>query len=311
MPSTLEDVRDTLTGQSHRRWLPWQRKPSLAERVGDVAEQAGQTSTDLTGQVAQTTGNLIQRLKGTSAPRAERGDVASVPFMADWSRGADFSAERAADAAEAASVAAQRAANAVDRLGGWLALLASRAPQTPLAPAPRESVPEAAFGENSPQGHGVTENIKRAAVTVGQRLSDFSDGRYGLEAQPPKAETKLGKKAQKRLERQIRAEAKAEQAGSSVRWFPWMLGMSIGLVLGLVGVAYWQRRRLQDFWEQTSQRRQRAIEETRQPLERGAAPTSMQANLPPGVSRSTPGELSVPTDENNQPANGRLESNRL
>ena len=42
---------------------------------------------------------------------------------------ADAFAERAASAAEAASRAAQSAAGAVERLGAWMALLVSRAPQ--------------------------------------------------------------------------------------------------------------------------------------------------------------------------------------
>lgn len=228
--------------------------------------------------------------------------------------GADVSAERAANAAEAASLAAQRAASAVERLGGWLALLANRAPQMPLAQAPRERVPEAAFGaglerENGTQGHGVTDNIKRAAMTVGQRISDLSGGRYGLEVQPPKAETKPGKKARKRLERQIREGAKAEQFGAGVRWFPWMLGMSLGLVIGLVGVAYWQRRRLQEFWERTSQRMQHASEGVGRPLESGSTRSTMlQPNMPTGPSYASPFGAPASTDESNQQANGRRES---
>lgn len=318
MPTTLEDVDETLTGHSHRRWPFWRRKPTLTEQVsqkaGDLAEQVGQTATDLTGQMTQTTGNLLQRLKGTSATRAERADIASLPLMADVPRGADVSAERAANAAEAASLAAQRTASAVERLGGWMALLASRAPLTPLAQTPREIVPEAALGpalerENARQSAGVTGNIKRAALTVGQRMSDLSDGRYGLEAQPPKAETKPGKKAQKRLEQQMRKEAKAEQFGSGVSWFPWMLGMSVGLVIGLVGVAYWQRRRLQDVWERTTHRMPRATEGVGQPLESSPTPsTILRPNLPTGTTRSTPLGSPASTDESNQQVNGRNES---
>lgn len=228
--------------------------------------------------------------------------------------GADLSTERAASAVEAASLAAQSAASAVERLGGWLALLASRLPQTPAASTPQAIAPEAApvpapERENGKQSRGVTENLKRTAVTVGQRISDLSDGRYGLEAQTPKDETRQGKKAQKRLERQLRKEARAEQVGAGVRWFPWMIGMSLGLGLGLIGVAYWQRRRLQDVWDQTSQRMQRATEGTRQRLESEyqQAP-SAQSNLPTGMPRSTSWGSSAPTNENNQPVNGRMES---
>jgi hypothetical protein len=316
MPSTLEDVRDTLTGQSRRRWLPWRRKPTLTERVGDVTEQVGQTATDLTGQVAQTTGNLIQRLKGVSAPHSGRGAGESMPFLADLPGSADVSAARAANAAEAASVAAQSAASAVDRLGGWLALLASRAPQTIFAPTTREIAPEAALGvalprENVSAQPGVTNPIKRAALTVGQRINDLSDGRYGLEAQLPKSETKPGKKAQKRLERQMREEAKSEQFASGVKWFPWVLGMSLGLVIGLVGVAYWQRRRLQAFWERASQRVQRATEGMGQSLEsRSTSSPMLQSHTSAGPSQVSRIHMPASTDENNQPKqmNGRAES---
>jgi hypothetical protein len=228
--------------------------------------------------------------------------------------GADFAAERAANAAEVASLAAQRATKTAERLGGWLALLASRAPQTPLARVPQEIVSEAAPGaalqqDNGIQSPGITEHIKRAAMTMGQSISDFSDGRYGLETQAPEAETRSGKKAQKRLDQQMLKEAKAEQFGSGVRWFPWMLGMSLGLVIGLVGVAYWQRRRLQDLWEQTSHRMQRTTERVRQPLESSNTPSkTFYVNLPPGTTRSTPLDSPVPSDESSQQVNGRIES---
>ncbi|HEY7355327.1 MAG TPA: hypothetical protein VH590_02640, partial [Ktedonobacterales bacterium] len=223
--------------------------------MATVLEDAGQTATDLTGQVAQTTGQPMQRWK--DAPAA-RGDAESLLSMGDLSGGADLPAERAALAAEAASLAAQQTAGAVERLGGLLALLASRTLQPSPVQAPQVSLPESALAalqpESSKQRPGVTENIKRAAMTVGQRISDLSDGRYGLEAQAPKAETKQEKKLEKRLERQARKAARAEQPGAGVRWLPWAVGLSLGLVIGVVGVAYWQRRRLQEVWTQTSQR---------------------------------------------------------
>ncbi|HEY7358822.1 MAG TPA: hypothetical protein VH590_20205, partial [Ktedonobacterales bacterium] len=222
-----------------------------------ILEDAGQAATDVTGQVAQTTGHPMRRLKGAPAARAERSDAEELRSMGDLSSGADLPAERAAIAAEAASLAAQRTAGAVERLGGLLALLASRAPQPSPVQAPQVGLPESALvalqPESGKQRPGVTENIKRAAMTVGQHISDLSDGRYGLEAQAPKAETKQEKKLEKRLERQARKAAKAEQPGAGVRWLPWAVGLSLGLVIGVVGVAYWQRRRLQEVWTQTSQ----------------------------------------------------------
>ncbi len=322
--ATIEDVRETLTGQPRRRWLPWRRKSALTERVGEVteqvgqtasglAEQVGQTATGLTGQVAQTTGHLMQRLKGAPAAPRARSDAESLLSLGDISGGADLPAERAAIAAEAASLAAQRAAGAVERLGGWLALLASRTPQPSPVQAPQVGVPESALTALQPaggkQGAGVTGSIKRAAMKVGQRISDLSDGRYGLEAQPPKAETKREKKAEKRLERRARKEAKAEQPGAGVRWLPWAVGLSLGLVIGVVGVAYWQRRRLQDMWTQTSQRVQQTTEAMRQRLESSRAqPQPSQTSIAPEAPALGSLGSTTPMGESDRPVNGRIES---
>jgi hypothetical protein len=325
MATVLEDVRETLTGQPRRRWLPWRRKPTLTERVGEVtervgqtagglAEQVGQTATDLTGQVAQTTGHLMQRLKGAPQARPARADTESLLSMRELSGGADFPAERAAVAAEAASLAAQRAAGAVERVDRWLALLASRTPQPVSLQARQGGMPEAALAqppapEEGKQGGGAAGAIKRTAMRMGQRLSELSDGRYGLKTQPPRAETKQEKKAEKRLERLARKEAKAEQPGAGVRWLPWAVGLSLGLVIGVVGVAYWQRRRLQDMWTQTSQRVQQTTEVMRQRLESSRAqPQPGQASIAPEATSLGPLGSTTQVSESDRQVDGRIES---
>ncbi len=217
---------------------------------------------------------------------------------------AELSAERAASAAEAASQAAQSAASTVERLGGWLALLASRAPQAVIPEAALAAPPEQEHGR---MGKGVAETIKRTAKTMGQRLSDLSEGHYGLETQPPKAKTKLGKKAAKRLERQAREAAKAEQPGAEMSLFPWAVGLSLGLVIGLAGVAYWQRRRLQAMWGQTSHRMQQTTEHMRQRLEASRArPQTIQSDIPAATPGFTPLGSAAPAAD--QPINGRKET---
>jgi HAMP domain-containing protein len=228
----------------------------------------------------------------------------------------DVAAERAASAAEIAAQSAQRAASAAERVGAWMALLVSRATQTPPTQALPEGTPEAMQRVESSQlhhrpGQGIASNIKRAATSVGQRISDLSDGRYGLEAAgSSKAEIRSAKKAQKRLERQVRKEIKAEQARGEVRWFPWVVGMSLGLVVGTVGVVYWQRRRLQRLWGQTSQRLQQATGEMRQRLEASRQQPPM---MQPGMSAETPeykrrDSVDSLSDTMNQQVNGRMET---
>ncbi len=228
---------------------------------------------------------------------------------------ADVAAERAASAAEVAAQAASRAASAAERVGAWVALLVSRATQPPQAQAIAGVTPETMQAAEAVQpqhrpGKSIAERIKRAVTVVGQRISDFSDGRYGLEAAPSKAETRAARKAQKRLERRARKKVKAEQPGGEVRWFPWMVGMSLGLVVGMIAVAYWQRRRLQRMWGQTSQRLQQATGEMRQRLEAGRLPPTMR---PPDSSPETPESTrrsagNAVSDVMNQQVNGRQET---
>jgi hypothetical protein len=234
-----------------------------------------------------------------------------MPMMSGLPGGADLSTEHVASTAAAASQAAQIAAGAIERLGGWLALLASRAPQMPIQ-AQQMAIPEVALAaareeEGGKPGKGMAENIKRAAMTVGQRVSELSDGRFGLEAQPSRAETRQEKKAEKRLKRQARKEAKAEQVASGVHWLPWGVGLSLGLMIGLVGVAYWQRRRLQEMWGQTSQRMQQTTETMRQRLEASRnPPLTTPADMSAGASnRPTLGSAAPATD---QQVNGRMQS---
>ena len=228
---------------------------------------------------------------------------------------ADVAAERAASAAEIAAQAASRAASAAERVGAWMALLVSRATQQPQAQAVSGVTPasmqEASVSQSQRRpGKRITENIKRAATSVGQRIGDLSDGRYGLEAAPSKAETRAAQKAQKRLERRVRKEVKAEQSGGEVRWFPWMVGMSLGLAAGVIAVAYWQRRRLQRMWGQTSQRVQQATGEMRQRLEASRQPSTMRPSdispEPPEYTRRNAGDTI--SDIMNQQVNGRQET---
>jgi hypothetical protein len=333
MSTTLENVREPLTGQPRRRWRPWRRKPTLVERVGDVTGQAGQATSNIAEQVGQTTSNMAEqmapavagvqrrtafelgRMAGRLPSRPSRavlvpqglpeGLIADEPLLGHQ---ADLSAERAAIAAESAAQAAQRATGMMERLGVKMALLAGRAPETPEALAPEAALAAALERESGEHSKGVTESLRRAAMTVGQRVSDLSDGRYGLEAQLPKAGTKQEKKAEKRLKRLAEKEAQAEQPGSSVSWFPWMIGLSLGLVVGLVGVAYWQRRRLQTIWNQTSQRMQQTTETMRQRLEASrTGPQTIQPGTPSAASNITPLGPSGRATEIDRQGNGRME----
>src|SRR5262245_58038982 len=67
-----------------------------------------------------------------------------------------------------------------------------------------------------------------AVERLGARIAVF----MSRVSQMPRAETKPGKQDRKRLKRQARKEAKAEQPGADVRWFPWVIGMSLGLLIG-------------------------------------------------------------------------------
>ncbi len=147
---------------------------------------------------------------------------------------------------------------------------------------------------------------QRAASAVERLSASLTSGRSELEAKPARAEKKQEKKAAKRLERQIREEARARQPGARMSWFPWAVGLSLGLVIGLVGVAYWQRRRLQTLWGQTSRQVQQRTETLRQRLQASRPqPQPRQSEVPAGTPNfRTLGSTAPGTD---QPIGGRRE----
>lgn len=148
-------------------------------------------------------------------------------------------------------------------------------------------------------------------MNLGERVNDWSDGRYGLE--PQKLDKKAGKakkKSDKQRERLAEKAAKEAAKSSGVRWLPWMIGLSIGLVFGLVGVAYWQRQRLQHLWGETSQRARQATDNMRQRIEasRSPIPQTIRQDVPPTTPNFTPLGSVPPVTDIDQPGNGRLES---
>ncbi|HEX6778659.1 MAG TPA: hypothetical protein VF099_10695 [Ktedonobacterales bacterium] len=353
-------LTENLTPSSTPRWLPWRRKTladQVIEGVGDVTEQVSGAAGNVAGQVGQASsgllepartmpaiaglpsraafqaGKLVGRLPGLSAlpdsltvPLAGGMGEALPSSAGQWGTAADVSAERAAFAAEAAAQAAQRAVGLMERVGGWVGLLAGRATeQEPLTtaepmagraatvagmaalaiPAVEASSPEAGTSR------GVTNRLKQAAMNLGERVNDWSDGRYGLE--PQKLDNKAGKakkKSDKQRERLAEKAAKEAAKSSGVRWLPWMIGLSIGLVFGLVGVAYWQRQRLQHLWGETSQRARQATDNMRQRIEasRSPIPQTIRQDVPPTTPNFTPLGSVPPVTDVDQPGNGRLES---
>lgn len=361
MSKTLEDVRETLTGQPRRRWWPWRRK-TLGEQVTEKAGQVGGTTSDLasraTGRTtdlarrataqtaaaasglqrraAATVGKVAERFSMTPAADAEEMPGSEPVAPARWYRpvtsSADIAAERAALAAEAASDAAQRAVGLMERVGTLLRVQASRAalpaesvtvPVSQARPAVAGSaaLPEALLTEEEQAGPGrkVASTLKRTVTRVGERINELSDGRYGLETTPPKEE----KKAAKRIQRQERKAAKQAEKSSGVSGLAWAIGLSLGLTLGLLGVAYWQRRRLQRIWGETSQRMQQATEDLRQRFDAQRSKTTPQATewtVTPeargtGQAETTPGTgtftqfgSTTPSPDLGQQTNGRVES---
>ncbi|HEY7125987.1 MAG TPA: hypothetical protein VH540_18685 [Ktedonobacterales bacterium] len=168
----------------------------------------------------------------------------------------------------------------------------------------------------------ITGALKRAATTVGERINELSDGRYGLEPAQPKEE----EKTTKRLQKQKRKATQATEKSSRVSGLAWTIGLSLGLVAGLLGVAYWQRRRLQRIWGETSQRMQQATEELRQRFEaqRKARPRVAEWDFPPEMKQGgqvgnsqvgtsaeapfTPPGSSASRTDLGQQTNGRVES---
>lgn len=228
-----------------------------------------------------------------------------MPTMSEEAGASALAAERAAGAAESAAEAAGRAAGAMENMGEWMARLASQSGSPALAGAEAAEM-QARIGKGGP---GV---IKRGVIAIGQRVSELSDGRYGLSVQPEgKARNKS---AENQLARHKRQLARAASTEAKAAWFPWMLGLSLGLVIGMIGVAYWQRRRLQRFWGQTSQRAQHATEGLRQRLD-----ASRSARPPGAPSEAAMGRVPEPVDYTppgspradmtiDQQVNGRVES---
>lgn len=370
MAKTLvESVSETLT-PPRRRWMPWRRKTlteRVGERIGDVTDQMGGTASDMIERARARTVGLAQRSGAQVFPAAGNvqrraafqagkmvgrfsgrralapaavtmlpGEVpggqslSAVPWYGAAGSAADLSAERAADAAEVAADAAQRAVGLLERVGGWVGLLANRAAQpgsdqppvaqtTPVSKrAAKRSRREAVIvpaaeltPEEAAASGGMMGTLKRAALTAGERINEWSDGRYGLEPQKPeKHATKAQKKAIKRRERLMEQAAKEAERTSGVSWLPWAVGLSLGLVVGLVGVAYWQRRRLQELWGETSQRMQQATENVRQRFEANRGPISqtVHQDVPPGTPNFRSLGSAAPATDLDEQRNGRLES---
>src|SRR5579883_2951338 len=251
------------------------RRRWMLWRRKSLVERAG----NMAGQVGAATGELVERGKEKIAGGKRRAEV--QPISGQWSGFAEsqigLSAERAAEAAEAAAAAAERAAGAIEYMGSKMDLLASRGEM----PAPIQA----------------------------------PDGRYGLKVQQEQEEEKQGKRTERRAARQKRRMAEeVAPPSTSARWFPWALGLSLGLLIGMIGVAYWQRRRLQQFWGQTSQRAQHVTEGIRQRIEASRG-SSLQATPSEGATKISPGTpaftalgSSESETDIDQQANGRVES---
>jgi hypothetical protein len=109
-------------------------------------------------------------------------------------------------------------------------------------------------------GRGIGAKLKRAAISTGERIYDLSNGRYGLEPVLSKEAQKVSKRRKLKERKAVKRTEKSSRASG----LAWAIGLSLGLVIGMLGVAYWQRRRLQRIWGETSQRMQQATEELRQ-----------------------------------------------
>lgn len=321
------------------------------ERTADIARRSGVQNISSMGrmqrQAAYQAGKMVGRFSRSRplaepisalfpGQRAERMPYAAEQWYGPTVEPADLSAERAAEAAELAADAAQRAVGLMERMSGWIGTLAMRVPQAAQQPPLAElsagtrrrlrsvgqapgmmPVAEVTPAEEGAAG-GMTGALKRAAMTVGERISEWSDGRYGLEtgqAREVQKAAKARRRKEQRQERQARRAAKESERRQRVSWLPWVIGLSLGLMIGLVGVAYWQRQRLQRVWGQTSQRMQQATESMRQRLEasRGAGSRSTlrqttQPGAPQETTTFTPFGSAAPVTDIGQQGDGKRES---
>jgi hypothetical protein len=197
--------------------------------------------------------------------------------------------------------------------------LAQPLPQ--MASTSRVVLPETVFvpeEEQAGPGRKVASSLKRAATRVGERINDLSDGRYGLETE----RMKQAKKEAKHLSRQERKAVKQAEKASRGSGAAWAVGLSLGLVIGLLGMAYWQRRRLQRLWGETSQRMRASTEEllqrfdaqrgaVSQPGAFGITPEARVAGQPEpsqGATTFTSLGSAAPATDLGQQTNGRVES---
>ena len=265
---------------------------------------------------------VLDTISESDSLEQAREQTAELAQRSGLQSAAELAAERAAFAAEVAAQAAQRAVGLMERVGAWVGLPTSRiTQQEPTAVTPMAGRAVSTRGKtvivapvaevSSPEdAGGITGRLKQRALSLGERIGEWSDGRYGLKPQKPdKKAAKAAKKRNKQRERRAKEAAKEAAKRSNVSWFPWMIGMSIGLVIGLIGVAYWQRQRLQHLWGETSQRVQHATDTMRQRIEASRSPG--QQTLPRDMPTTTTNFTSLGSTpavrDLDQPTNGRQE----
>lgn len=325
LQGSLEQARDAIPGRRRIR-LPWQR-PTASERAADALDSLAENASDLGDRAgaaqavaAARAQSALTRLREMQAQLAdqlaaarERVTSATAESMparpgSVFERGAapaeDDATDRAASSAQQAERAADRAATAASQVVALLDRLLTRVTSpgvTAVAEAQEPTDVEIRLGEaaNSPLVRAA-DALARVLEAAGASIYDYSGGHYGME---PVNAADL-RRERKREHDKARPVAIIEehykgderQGGS---WLP-MAGLILGVGAGLLGIAVWQRRRLQDAATQALATGRRTVQQVQQrvsgpsrnlPGDSSAEARSDRRAPAPTLDRATRGEL--------------------
>jgi hypothetical protein len=296
--ATRDRARDVAnTARDRSREMANTARERLTDAQARFADQVA-AARDRAISAAAARDRAISAAAGTAA--AGTGATLGTGIAAIESSPADkavASAEQAARATDRAAVAANQVASLLDRL----LTRVNRAGAAPAAGAAEPTDVEIRIGEaaQSPLSRAA-DAIARAVEAAGETIYDYSEGHYGME---PIDASELRRERKRELGK-ARPIAiieghydDGERAGGS--WLP-TVALILGAGAGVLGIAIWQRRRLQAAASQALATGRRTLRQVQQQV------SGPSHNLPGDISGEVRPDRFSPTPAFDQVVSGAL-----